>query len=214
MKKLKALTKPMKVINWTQFTDNGFNIIGINHKEKKTSMTVGMFDGIHRGHLELIRRIVSHNANYLPVIVTFRQNHKTGKHGSPERGIKHEENKWQKEIQNFQQRLEMFEKLGIQITIAADFTEAFKKMPGIEFLEVLLKNGNPGFFTTGSNFRCGYRLDTDANAIEKFFVSRGIPAEIVPEVMEGALPVSSSRIRTAINDGDITLAQTMLGRKI
>jgi len=199
----------MKVINWLQFTENGITL-----NEKRTSMTVGIFDGIHRGHQELIRKIVSHNPDYTPVIITFRQNHKTGKIESQEHGIKSEEKKSFKDIQNFQQRLEMFEKLGIQISIIVDFTEEFKKMSGIDFLKILTEKGNPGFFAAGSNFRCGCHLDTNANAAEKFFASRGIPAKIVPEVMEGSLPVSSSRIRAAINSGEIELAEKMLGRKL
>jgi len=190
----------MQVINWNNFINNNLNL-----NKKKTSMTIGMFDGVHRGHQELIRKIVSYNTNHLPVIVTFRQNHKI---------IRNEENRELNNIQSFQERLKIFEKLGIMLTITVDFTDEFKKMPGIEFISILLKHGNLGFFAAGSNFRCGYQLDTNAIAIKDFLVSRGIPAEIVPEVMEGALPISSSRIRTAINDGDNNQAETMLGRTL
>jgi FAD synthase len=48
--------------------------------------------------------------------------------------------------------------------------------------------------------------------IQKFFASHNIPVEIVPKVMEGSLPVSSSRIRTAVSAGDIELARKMLGK--
>ena len=175
---------------------------GISHNGKSSSMTVGIFDGVHIGHQELLRRIVSRDAGMTPVgetsvVITFRHNHKI------ESG----------NILTFKQRLDIFESLGIQITVVIDFTEEFKRMPGIEFLEILLKRGNVGFFAVGSGFRCGYQQDTDAEMIQKFFTSHNIPAEIIPKVMEGALPVSSSRIRSAISAGDIELAQKMLGRK-
>jgi len=102
--------------------------------------------------------------------------------------------------------------MSIQITVVIDFTEEFKKMPGIEFLKILLERGNVGFFAVGSGFRCGHRQDTDAEMIKKFFTSHDIQVEIIPKVMEGSLPVSSSRIRSAISAGDIELAQKMLGR--
>jgi len=186
----------MKIIEWREFVKKG-----LQQEEKYSSMTVGVFDGVHRGHQALIKRIVSHNDSYAPVIITFRENHKTG---TGER----------KDIQNFQDRLLMFEKLGVQITVAADLNGEFRRMPGIEFLEIILNHGRIGFFAAGSDFRCGCKLDTDAAVIKNFFASRNIPAEIVPQVMEGSLPVSSSRIREALMSGNDALAQKMLGNSI
>jgi riboflavin kinase/FMN adenylyltransferase len=182
----------MKVIEWQQFLEEGLPLSG-----KLSSMTAGIFDGVHLGHQALLKQIVTHDVNKVPVVITFRQNHKTECEN----------------ILTFRQRLEIFESLGVQITVVIDFTEEFKKMPGVEFLKILLKRGNVGFFAVGSDFRCGFQQDTDAVMIQDFFTSRNIPAEVVPKVSEGSLPVSSSRIRGAISAGDIELAQKMLGRK-
>jgi len=186
----------MQIIDWTQFLENGLPL-----GENLSSMTVGVFDGVHRGHQALINRLTAFCAenSQVPVVVTFRENHKTREHAD--------------DIQTFQQKLDVFESLGIQITLAIDFTESFRRMAGLEFLEILLKHGKIGFFAVGSNFRCGYKLDTDAVAIQKFFAARGIPVEIVPEVLENGLPISSSRIRAAIAAGDQLLAERMLGDK-
>ncbi|MCL2277314.1 MAG: FAD synthetase family protein [Treponema sp.] len=187
----------MKILTWKKFIKDG-----IQSKERKTSMTVGVFDGVHLGHQALIKKVVSHNADYLPVVITFRKNHKMGMKNT---GVN--------EIQSFEERLNLFGELGIKETIVIDFTDKFKQMPGNDFLETLSEKGNIGFFAVGGNFRCGYKLDTDAKKIEAFFVSRQVPAVIIPEVMEGMFPVSSSRIRAAITDGDTKLAEKMLGRK-
>jgi riboflavin kinase/FMN adenylyltransferase len=189
----------MKIIEWPRFLENGIPFRGKPPEQKFISVTIGVFDGVHRGHRCLIERVVSHNADYTPVVVTFRQNHKTEETGS---------------LQTFHQKIEVLEQLGIKITLAIDFTESFRRMAGIEFLEILLKHGRIGFFAVGSAFRCGYRLDTDADAIQKFFSSHNIPSEIVPEVMEDGLPISSSRIRSAIAGGDFALAEKMLGRPL
>jgi riboflavin kinase/FMN adenylyltransferase len=180
----------MKVIEWQQFLEKGLPL------EKKASVTIGVFDGVHRGHRALLERIVSHNADYIPVVVTFRQNLK---------GEKRTDN-----IQTFEQKTAILESLGIKILLAVDFTKSFRQMPGIDFLEILLKKINIGFFAVGNDFRCGYRLDTDAAAIRDFFALRNIPVEIISEIMEGSLPISSRRIRAAIAAGDIALAQAML----
>ena len=178
----------MQVIEWRQFLENGLP------EGKPASMTIGVFDGVHRGHQSLIERVVSHNENNAPVVITFRENHKGG------------------DIQTFAQKMEMLERLGVKITLVIDFTDSFRRMKGIDFLNILWERGNIGFFAVGKSFRCGYRLDSDAAAIGEFFAARNVQAEIVDEVMEGPLPVSSSRIRAAIAEGDLKLAQAMLGR--
>lgn len=183
----------MEVLEWAQFLEKSLLL-----KERKTSMTVGVFDGVHKGHQELIKRIVSYNAEFIPAAVTFRENHKTTIKG-------------QEDIQSFEERLLIFEKLGIQLTIVIDFTEDFRKMSGIKFLEILLEHGNIGFFAVGSGFRCGCQLDTDAEAIKEFFASHGIAAELVEEITEGSDLVSSSLIRAAIAAGDVKLAEKLLG---
>ncbi|MDR2597022.1 MAG: FAD synthetase family protein [Treponema sp.] len=179
----------MTEIDWTAFLENG-----LPFKQKKSSVTVGVFDGVHRGHQALIANIVSYNADYVPAVVTFR------------------EPKITDSIQSFRQKAELLDSLGVKILVVIDFTESFRQIPGIEFLKILLKHGNLGFFTVGSNFRCGYQLDTGAQDIKTFFSSNNIPVAILPEVMEGSLPVSSSRIRSAVNSGDLRLAEAMLGR--
>jgi len=195
----------MKIIEWQQFLQDG-----LSPGKKQNSMTVGIFDGVHRGHQELIKRIVSYNTEYEPMVVTFRENYKI-KEEREERKEEREERKEKRDIQSFQERLAMFERFGVKAVVVIDFSEEFKQMPGSEFLQLLLEHCNIGFFAVGSDFRCGYRLDTDALAIQRFFTLYDIPVEIVPQVMEGSLPVSSSRIRTAIADGELALAQVMLG---
>jgi riboflavin kinase/FMN adenylyltransferase len=181
------------LVEWTEFIEKGLPT-GV----KKASVTIGVFDGVHRGHRALIERVVSHNAENTPVVITFRENHKGGKTAD--------------NIQSFGEKAAMLESLGVEILLVIDFTESFKRMAGIEFLNILLKHCNIGFFAVGSAFRCGYKLDTDAAAIQNFFSSRNIPVEIIPEITENSLPISSSRIRSALAAGDFKLAEVMMGR--
>jgi riboflavin kinase/FMN adenylyltransferase len=207
----------MLVIDWPAFLENGLPL-----NNKKTSVTVGVFDGVHRGHRALIERVVSYNADYAPVVVTFRENHKKDSDKSSRqaacaailraeaRGAQRKEDVF--DLIDFEQKTEILAGLGVQVLLVIDFTESFRNTGGIEFLRLLTGRGNVGFFAVGSGFRCGRDLDTDAAAIGEFLSSRGIPFETVPHVLEDGLPISSSRIRAALAAGDTELALKMLGR--
>jgi riboflavin kinase/FMN adenylyltransferase len=203
----------MKLVDWSEFLKNGLPLDG-----KKSSVTVGVFDGVHRGHQALIERVVSHNADFVPVVITFKENHKRDsvKIGSEKTSRRDAETQREEreifDIISFEKKTKILEELGVEILLVIDFTEEFRHMRGVEFLEILMERGNVGFFAVGSGFRCGYKLDTDAAAIQKFFEERGVPAEIAPEVMEDGLPISSSRIRAAIAAGEMELAERMMGR--
>ena len=187
----------MQVIEWPEFLENGLLIV-----EKFSSLTVGVFDGVHLGHQALIRRVVSFDRNNVPAAITFVQNHKKARNGIKE---------YPGDIQSFRQKIAMFERLGLAVVLAVEFSESFRRMTGNEFMRILLDRCRMGFLAVGSDFHCGYRLDTDASAIRQFFASRNIPVEIFADVMEGSKPVSSSRIRDAIVQGKLKHAQAMLG---
>ena len=74
------------------------------------------------------------------------------------------------------------------------------------------------FLAIGGNFRCGYRQDTGADQIKEINERKGIPTEVVPQVFlpsgNGTEPVNSSRIRSAIIQGDFALASALMGRDV
>jgi riboflavin kinase/FMN adenylyltransferase len=164
-------------------------------------MTVGVFDGVHRGHAELIRRIVSRGP--CPTVVTFRENPKKILSPRPYEG----------DIFSLEQKLAALEELGVARAVLIDFSEEFSKMNGWEFINSLESRGNAVFLAIGANFRCGYRHETGAELIRRKNGLKGIPTEIVPPVLRGNEPVSSSRIRAAISGGDLAGAGALLGRK-
>jgi riboflavin kinase/FMN adenylyltransferase len=113
----------MHLVTWSQFLEEALLFGG-----KRSAMTVGVFDGVHRGHQPLIERIVAHNATTaaaIPVVVTFRQSHykKNLISGKDYPG----------NILSFRQKLDIFESLGVSITIVIDFSESFRRMSGTDF---------------------------------------------------------------------------------
>jgi riboflavin kinase/FMN adenylyltransferase len=161
--------------------------------------TVGVFDGVHRGHRKLIEAVVG--SPYESCVFTF-SNH-------PRCFLQGEEFAL---LMPIQERLAIFESLTIKRTILIDFSETFSRLKGEVFLKLLRDHGNVKFMAVGMSFKCGYNNGTDAAEIKRLNEAAGVETLIVEPALEGGLPVSSSRIRQALAVGDRELAERMLGK--
>ena len=217
----------MKLINWDEIPD-----IARNHDHwtaltegRKTALTIGVFDGLHRGHQALLTKITDKAPLFLPTVVTFRENpkkfaflHNTKGESEkkPEKlpsGTSRKDNTI-KDIICFEEKMELLQSLGIELCVIIDFSAYFSKISGRAFLEALNLRLCPAYIGLGMNFHCGYQRDTDAEAFKALAEGLGIKAEIVPPVMEGGLPISSSRIRKALQSLDYKEAALLLGRPL
>jgi riboflavin kinase/FMN adenylyltransferase len=75
-----------------------------------------------------------------------------------------------------------------------------------------LKKRRIDYLAVGVNFRCGYHLDTSAQLLREMMAEGGTRTELVSQLRAGGAPVSSSRIRESIFNGDIAGASELLGR--
>jgi riboflavin kinase/FMN adenylyltransferase len=164
--------------------------------------TIGVFDGLHRGHRVLLERIVSFDGGLEPTVFTFRE--------SPKAILR--PNDFEGDIFSLDQKLHELEKLGAATVVLIDFSGDFGKLSGKEFVDLIKDRGRLRYLAVGSDFRCGYRLDTDARKIRSMNADSGIPTDIVKPVLWDGAPVSSSRIRSAIAAGNLVEATALLGR--
>ena len=193
----------MRIISWEEYTNkNTHSLFPIPYS---LSVSVGVFDGVHKGHQALIQHICG--SPFLPAIVTFIQN--PAKILSPAPSGKNISS-----IVTLDQKLKIFESLGIELTVLIDFSEKFSKIKGRSFVDSLLGCQPVGLIAIGSNFRCGNRLDTGAKEIKRIAEDRGIETWIAEPVMDKGRPVSSSRIRAALAAGRIAEAERLLGRTL
>ena len=171
---------------------------------QRSAITIGVFDGVHLGHQALIERIVSRGSN--PTVVTFRENPK--KSISPEN--------FEGDIFNLEQKLAAFGSFGVKQVILIDFLENFCKLSGREFFDILAEKAGMAYLAIGTDFRCGYRQETDADSVVQMNKQRGIVTEVIATVnlpaSLGGGPVKSSRIRSAILRGDQKLAEALMGK--
>ena len=183
----------LQIIEWPDF-------LADSPAAEGAAITIGVFDGIHLGHRKLIDRIVSRGPK--PTVLTFKENPK--KAVSPET--------YEGDLLSLKQKIAVFESLGLSRVILIDFSEEFCKLKGSDFLDLLRSQGKMAFLAIGSNFRCGYRRDTDADFIREVNERKGIPTEVLPPVRLSEGPVSSSRIRSAVISGDLKLAAALMSR--
>jgi len=189
----------MLVIEWSQFLKEALPL-----GEKPSAVTVGVFDGVHLGHKALIEKVVSQKKHAVPVVVSFMQSHHKKESASGR--------KYPGDILTMRQKMAVFESLGVSITVIIEFSQSFRRMGGADFLRILQEHGKMSFMAVGSNFRCGYQLDTDAQIIQKLNAERNISNCVVQPLTEGSRPISSSHIRSAIVHGKLKEANAMLGR--
>jgi riboflavin kinase/FMN adenylyltransferase len=188
----------MKIFSWDEFCERDKQRLFPG----KTAVTVGVFDGVHRGHEALLQKVLVSGDE--PVVVTFR-NH-------PRSVVAHR--KAPELLITVEERLAIFEKKGVSATILIDFSKKFSILSGRDFLCALWTYASPVYMAVGTTFRCGHGGTVDAAEVVRINAEAGVCTEIVEPVLEGGVAISSSRIREAFAAGDTALAERMLGRAL
>ena len=173
---------------------------------RRPAVTVGMFDGMHRGHRLVIEELQAMAAGWggETVVVTFPVHPMAVITGAPPR-----------RLQATEQRLERLARLGVDATVLLPFDEALRGMSYERFLTACLigELGLRGLlFGYNSNFGHGGRGTylTVAPLAEQ----HGFDLREAPPVLLDGRPISSTRIRDAIEAGALQHAADMLGRPV
>ena len=166
----------------------------------KTSITIGMFDGVHRGHQALVKKALdfAKGHNLTPLVYTF-YNH-------PVKELS------RKYITLLEEKLFLLEHFGIKYVYLAELNREFMEKTPEEFLKgEICEKVHAKSIVVGKNFRFGKNRSGDVQVMEKILRSYGIdvfPAELF---YYNGKPISSSIIHSLINDGDIKIANELLG---
>ena len=195
----------MKIYTWNDILAilNGDS----NESFPKSGISTGCFDGLHKGHRKLLSALIENcRAKGLSAgIVTFSRPLPAIKHSGDYKG----------DISTLNQRLNLFEGLGIDFVIIVDFDDSFASMMGADYLNILLNVCNMELLAEGIDFRCGFKGATDAQAIRYWAEKNNVQTVFVDPVYfrEGTDEeerISSSYIRTMLSRGFFTTAQELL----
>lgn len=172
------------------------------HMERPSAVSLGKFDGLHRGHQKLVRRVLDQKKNGLDtVIFTFEKNPTRLLSGLSAQNIMTNE-----------ERKRKLEELGIDHLLECPFTPQLSHMEPEYFVEeILVRELRASFVVVGRDFRFGYQRRGDYRLLETMGKRLGFSVEVVEKEQSHGRDISSSYIREALHEGNIPLANELLG---
>jgi len=170
-----------------------------------SAVTIGKFDGVHRGHREIISRLrgLAESDGLTTTVVTFDRN--------PLALLAPD--KCPESLVSNRQKLELLATTGIDATVLLPFDRALASVPATEFVErVLVDTLHAKAVLVGRDFRYGARGAGDVALLADLGATFGFTVEVVDDVApEGERRVSSSWVRELLADGDVRHATELLG---
>ena len=177
----------------------------INNIEKTTSnncISIGNFDGMHKGHIELVKetvRIAKEN-NLVPTVLTFDQ--------MPEEYFKANDFFRLIEISD---KYKMFEKLGVEQVLVIPFDKSFSEINENIFIkEILIEKLSLKYLIVGKDFKFGYKRMGNIELLQKYSELGGYNLLSLDLVKISSDKISSRDIRILIRNGKIKEANQLL----
>ncbi len=166
-----------------------------------TAITVGKFDGIHKGHHLLTENILSQKQNGLAsCIVTFDN--------SPRLSL--QKDLTPSLITNSERQF-MLQQESIDYLVECPFDERMMKTFPEDFVKALVNNLSMKYMTVGTDFHFGYKGLGDVALLSKLTKTFDYTLQVVDKIKEKDRDISSTFIREELSAGHISLVNTMLG---
>lgn len=168
-------------------------------------LTIGSFDGVHLGHRRILQQVnsLAQESAGESIVVTFDPHPRT---------VLNPQDHGFKLLTSTQEKIELLRQEGIDNVVIVPFSKAFAQQTPQQYVEeFLIKNFSPRHLVIGYDHRFGADRQGDIAFLKKFEQAAGfevfeIPAQVIDEIA-----VSSSKIRKALEQGDIPLANRLLG---
>jgi riboflavin kinase/FMN adenylyltransferase len=170
-----------------------------------TVVTVGMFDGVHRGHRALLDRVAAEAAarGVPAAAVTFDRHPLAVLRPGGEPPL----------LTTLDRKVALLGEAGMAVVLVLEFTRELSEVGAEAFATGVLFDGLAArAVVVGENFRFGHRAAGDPALLAALGRPRGIEVVAVPLHAEGGQVVSSTRVRAELDAGDVDAAATSLGR--
>src|SRR5437773_239563 len=169
-------------------------------------VTVGFFDGVHRGHQAVFRRMVdvARRDGLASVVVTFDRHPREVLTPGAEPPL----------LTTLDRKAALIGELGIDALLVLEFTQEFSRWPPEDFVRRILVDGvRARLAVVGSNFTFGYKAMGNLTVLTELGAAQGFSVEAVSLLRVGGRPVSSSSIRESLAKGELAWPSEALGRR-
>ena len=176
----------------------------LKKENRKNFVALGSFDGLHKGHLSLIRKIkqLAEEGKGQSIVYTFK-NH-------PRKFINI--NSTLNLLMTNEEKISILEKEGIDILAFKKFDKETMKMSPEDFIKNICENFNIKGIVVGFNFKFGYKNAGDIKLLNELKSKYHFDLYVMEPCIYNDSVVSSTRIREAIIDGNMEEAFNMLAR--
>jgi len=184
-----------------------FGISKLKKPTKKSVITIGVFDGVHKGHTLIIKKVIKYAGRIKgrAAVLTFDPHpwHALHPKGRPPR------------IMSLAHKLRIFKELGVHMCIVIRFDRRFSRFTPERFIkEILVDKLNVSKVIVGENFSFGGGRRGTLAVLRRFGEKYHFAVEDISPLRKGGRVISSSRIRGLISRGRLSLAQSLLGRPV
>lgn len=165
-----------------------------------TAIALGNFDGVHRGHQNVIQPVLEHSLR--STVVTFHPHPREYFSGEPS-----------SLLTPLEEKISHLKHLGVQQLVLLPFNQELASLTPSAFIQdLLIKQLEPHYISVGEDFRFGYQRQGNAATLSAIASQLAITLNIATLQRNQNQRISSSRIREALNQGNIELANQLLGR--
>ena len=187
-----------------QFALKLFHSINDFQSPKKTILTLGTFDGVHIGHKKILERITQNteNGKYESLVLTF----------FPHPRMVLQEKSEIKLLNTIAEKSKLLEETGIENLVIHPFNESFSRLTAEEFVHsILVDQFHIQKIIIGHDHRFGRNRTANIDDLIAFGAEYGFEVEQISAQEIQDVSVSSTKIRKALDEGNITLANDYLG---
>jgi len=187
-----------------QFALKLFHSINDFQSTKKTILTLGTFDGVHIGHKKILERITQNteNGKYESLVLTF----------FPHPRMVLQEKSEIKLLNTIAEKSKLLEETGIENLVIHPFNESFSRLTAEEFVHsILVDRFHIQKIIIGHDHRFGRNRTANIDDLIAFGAEYGFEVEQISAQEIQDVSVSSTKIRKALDEGNITLANDYLG---